>query len=667
MWVKDQCSIVSGPVTNNCGTANGQTYSMAGPPGSTAGAICTSGSATNFAARTDSSGYWNGWTWNCGTNSCSANLSPGACGSANGTSRTSAPSSVAERCSAGVSSAVSGSGPWNWSCTGASCSASVQVQAAIGNFESTSASSCSVTGWAFDPDSSSSSLRVDVYRDGPAGSGTFVTSCSASTYRSDVNSSYGISGSHGFSCSLPSSYAGTGSHNLYIHAIDTNGTPNNVIGGSPKSLSCVAPSVCGTSNGGTFDTVPSANLCNPGTVSGPYDNGSSGWYWYCTGNGSAYCTASKSAVWNASCGSNATTYTSSVSAWPSSASTAFCSQGALSGSQPVFPASKGSTVSWTCQSSNGATTRTCSARKNYDPGLLVCPNPAPSLFVGNTTQLAARYFDGSGSDPASVTCSSSGYSDVTSTSTWSPTTSSVASVSDTSGSKGMVTAVGIGSGTVTALYGGISASSMVNVASSPMLLICPNPVPNLTLGGASQQLAAWYFASPVGGENCGSLSGGVDVTSNSGTTWSIVSGSSVSTTSTKGLFKPSSSVSGSTTVKASYLSVSGTTSLTVDALNCSPSASGLPANTEFWSGDDSGLVYGDNTSSVYSASNTSTKCEYTCHSPAVRVGSACVICGVCSNESDHCSNETWSDNCGNPNVCSGGTKDCRQFWKEVAP
>ncbi|MFZ1735966.1 MAG: hypothetical protein WAU31_03470, partial [Candidatus Moraniibacteriota bacterium] len=75
-----------------CGTANGQTYSPAGPPGSTPGAICSSGSATIFA-RT-SGGYWNGWSWSCGSNSCSANLSPGVCGSANGTTRTTAPSTV---------------------------------------------------------------------------------------------------------------------------------------------------------------------------------------------------------------------------------------------------------------------------------------------------------------------------------------------------------------------------------------------------------------------------------------------------------------------------------------------------------------------------------------------------------------------------------------------
>src|SRR5204863_10057517 len=55
----------------------------------------------------------------------------GVCGSANGTTVSSAPST--NLCSAGTASSVAGSGPWTWSCggsnggTSASCSASVTV------------------------------------------------------------------------------------------------------------------------------------------------------------------------------------------------------------------------------------------------------------------------------------------------------------------------------------------------------------------------------------------------------------------------------------------------------------------------------------------------------------------------------------------------------------
>jgi hypothetical protein len=81
------------------------------------------------------------WAWNCqGTNggttaSCSAPVQVaavnGVCGSANGVSTKSAPSSGL--CSAGNATPVTGSGPWAWNCQGtsggttASCSAPVQT------------------------------------------------------------------------------------------------------------------------------------------------------------------------------------------------------------------------------------------------------------------------------------------------------------------------------------------------------------------------------------------------------------------------------------------------------------------------------------------------------------------------------------------------------------
>lgn len=114
--------------------------------------------------------------------------------------------------------------------------------AAQGNFDSVNPTTCSVAGWAYDPDAASQSILVHVYRDGPAGGGgQLVTSCQANQSRPDVNASLGITGNHGFNCVLPASYIGTGSHNLYVHAIDTTGTPNNVITGSPRALECATP------------------------------------------------------------------------------------------------------------------------------------------------------------------------------------------------------------------------------------------------------------------------------------------------------------------------------------------------------------------------------------------------------------------------------------------
>lgn len=117
----------SAPIT--CGTADGRTYSTPTPPSNL---LCSDGSVPPVSYRL-SGGYKIGWSWTCGSSSCSANLSPGVCGSANRTTRATAPSTVAELCSTGLASAVSGSGPWTWSCTGTACSASKAVSVCTPN------------------------------------------------------------------------------------------------------------------------------------------------------------------------------------------------------------------------------------------------------------------------------------------------------------------------------------------------------------------------------------------------------------------------------------------------------------------------------------------------------------------------------------------------------
>jgi len=103
------------PVNGLCGNSNG--VAMVAEPVED---LCTGGTATSISGN----GPWN---WNClGSNggmtvSCTAPLQPpapitGVCGSANGVPTLTTPRSGL--CSAGISSAVSGSGPWTWSCSG---------------------------------------------------------------------------------------------------------------------------------------------------------------------------------------------------------------------------------------------------------------------------------------------------------------------------------------------------------------------------------------------------------------------------------------------------------------------------------------------------------------------------------------------------------------------
>jgi outer membrane protein OmpA-like peptidoglycan-associated protein len=105
-----------GPLVNgNCGPANGVAAVVSPKEG-----LCSSGTVTDISGH----GPWN---WNClGDNggmtvSCTAPLMPpapieGVCGPANGVTTLTRPSSAL--CSAGIASAVSGKGPWTWSCSG---------------------------------------------------------------------------------------------------------------------------------------------------------------------------------------------------------------------------------------------------------------------------------------------------------------------------------------------------------------------------------------------------------------------------------------------------------------------------------------------------------------------------------------------------------------------
>jgi len=116
-------------VNGQCGSSNGQSLTSAPTSG-----LCTQGSASGVSG----SGPW---TWSCAgtgdgtTAGCQANLYTvdpvnGQCGSSNGAVLSSAPTSGF--CNAGTYSGLSGTGPWTWTCNGqnngstASCQASLQ-------------------------------------------------------------------------------------------------------------------------------------------------------------------------------------------------------------------------------------------------------------------------------------------------------------------------------------------------------------------------------------------------------------------------------------------------------------------------------------------------------------------------------------------------------------
>jgi hypothetical protein len=339
--IKATCSapigavISSIPINGQCGSSNGTTVSSI-PTAN----LCNVGVASSIAG----SGPW---SWTCAgshggtTASCSANKtsSPppvnGACGSANGTTVSTKPST--NLCTTGSATTVSGAGPWTWSCTGAnggttaSCSANKTATAtngACGSANGTTVSTAPTTNLC----TTGSATTV-------SGSGPWTWSCT------------GANGGTSASCSANKT------------ATPTNGT-------------------CGSANGTTVSTAPTTNLCSTGSASSV--TGTGPWSWSCTGaNGgtTASCSANKTGatVVNGACGSaNGTTASSAPVA-------NFCNAGtasSVSGSGPW---------SWTCTGSGGGTTASCSVSKTTT-GSTSIPTTAASWanITGNLAGMASE-------------------------------------------------------------------------------------------------------------------------------------------------------------------------------------------------------------------------------------------------------------------------------------
>lgn len=210
----------------------------------------------------------------------------GACGTANGTTRTTAPQYPSELCiMVGAASSVSGSGPWYWTCSGtnggatASCSAqkSVTVSPTNGVCASTHYSCTSGT-------SGSQSTNGTFYWWNCTGSnGGRTASCSETP--AVVN---GICASTHYNCNAGTSGQQSGSSGSY------SWTCFGSNGGRNASCSETVPvnGICGSANGTTLTSAPTTNLCSSGTQSSV--SGSGPWSWSCGGSGggyNAYCSA----------------------------------------------------------------------------------------------------------------------------------------------------------------------------------------------------------------------------------------------------------------------------------------------------------------------------------------------------------------------------------------
>lgn len=180
--------------------------------------------------------------------------------------------------------------------------------------------------------------------------------------------------------------------------VSVNGGTYSVVTDCSASYAptCVVNGQCGSSEGDTFSSAPSSNLCSTGTASTV--SGSGPWIWTCAGsNGgtTASCSASTSAI-NGQCGSS---NGGTVSSAPSSGLCSAGSASSVSGSGPW---------AWTCIGSDGGTTASCSASVAAKNGQCGSSNggtfsSAPSSGLCNTGSASAV----SGSGPWTWTCAGS--------------------------------------------------------------------------------------------------------------------------------------------------------------------------------------------------------------------------------------------------------------------
>ncbi len=338
---------------------------------------------------------------NCGSQGIN-----GVCGSANGGNFNAAPSGSA-LCGTGNASFVSGSGPWNWTCSGsnggsnASCSANKTTGPVCVNPTSgTMVAPASVNvGSQFNVSCDFGSANDFI----PAPNGCVFTSHSGTAAN--------------FSCTAPST---PGSYSYTCQAQNKTGFTNfcslpNAVTKSVQIVSTSVNGVCGPANGGVFDNAPSGSqLCNSGSSSSV--SGTGPWSWTCGGqNGgqTVSCNANKTVaacIPNANVNMSSTSLVKSGSTYSTTLRWTFSS-----GSHPfrlvqINPGSTSETTITTTSSDNftisglqagsayifklydttcGTFLATISVTTPANPGQLVCTVANPSISSGSAAGFSA--------------------------------------------------------------------------------------------------------------------------------------------------------------------------------------------------------------------------------------------------------------------------------------
>jgi hypothetical protein len=116
-----------------------------------------------------------------------------------------------------------------------------------------SATCLTISGWARDPDTIVP-IRVDLYADGPAGSGILLSEVTADILRPDLNFT---DKNHGFSFQTPSILKNGQAREIYAYGVDSAGQYFPQLEGCPKSINCCELNILDTNfiNGGAEKTT----------------------------------------------------------------------------------------------------------------------------------------------------------------------------------------------------------------------------------------------------------------------------------------------------------------------------------------------------------------------------------------------------------------------------
>lgn len=373
-----------------CGSANGTVTSIIPTTG-----LCSSGTATAIAGTGP-------WTWSCtgangGDNAyCSASPPPppppvnGDCGAANGTVTSTKPTTGL--CSSGIASAVSGTGPWAWSCAGvnggtsASCAATPPAPPPPTNGQCGPENGATTTATPTTGLCSSGTASV-VAGTGPwtwncTGSNGGTNACCSANPPVPVNGQCGPENGATITDTPTTGLCTTGTASAVSGTGPWGWTCSGMNGGTTANCGATPPTpicgVCGPENGMTVSSAPTTGLCSSGTASAVSGNGP--WAWTCVGSyggTTASCSATPPAPpINGQCGASNGTTVNSVP------TTGLCAAGSASTVGGTGP------WSWTCSGSNGGSSVSCGAN----------PPPPPSGDSGTGGDGGDGGGDGGGGD-----------------------------------------------------------------------------------------------------------------------------------------------------------------------------------------------------------------------------------------------------------------------------